>query len=369
VPAEGPKAVSHRVIADHLRATSFLIADGVLPSNEGRGYVLRRIMRRAMRHVELLGVREPMMWRLVPALVREMGSATRNSSAPSDDRGDAEAGRKPVSPHARPGLAHSGRGDGAPRRRRPAGGRGRVQALRHLRLSARSDSGRTEIPRHRCRHAKASTPPWSASAPKPGRPGPARARRRRTRCGTTSRRRSGDRVPRLRDRDGRRRGAGDHCRRRQGDCEPGAGRGRRGDRQPDAVLRRVRRPGRRPGLDPHRRRRPLQGARYAKAARRPVRALRRAGGGRAACRRRGRARGRPCPAPGDARPPFGDPPGARGAAPGARPPRGPEGLAGGARPAALRLFPPQGDVGRRSRPHRGRSPTPWCGRTTRCRRG
>jgi alanyl-tRNA synthetase len=75
VPAEGPKAVSHRVIADHLRATSFLIADGVLPSNEGRGYVLRRIMRRAMRHVELLGVREPMMWRLVPALVREMGSA------------------------------------------------------------------------------------------------------------------------------------------------------------------------------------------------------------------------------------------------------------------------------------------------------
>ncbi len=67
--------MSHRVIADHLRATSFLIADGVLPSNEGRGYVLRRIMRRAMRHVELLGVREPMMWRLVPALVREMGSA------------------------------------------------------------------------------------------------------------------------------------------------------------------------------------------------------------------------------------------------------------------------------------------------------
>jgi alanyl-tRNA synthetase len=67
--------VSHRVIADHLRATSFLIADGVLPSNEGRGYVLRRIMRRAMRHVELLGVKEPLMWRLVPALVREMGGA------------------------------------------------------------------------------------------------------------------------------------------------------------------------------------------------------------------------------------------------------------------------------------------------------
>jgi alanyl-tRNA synthetase len=75
VSAEGQKRFSHRVIADHLRATSFLIADGVLPSNEGRGYVLRRIMRRAMRHAELLGAKEPLMFRLVPALVREMGQA------------------------------------------------------------------------------------------------------------------------------------------------------------------------------------------------------------------------------------------------------------------------------------------------------
>ncbi|WP_423142122.1 alanine--tRNA ligase [Parablastomonas sp. CN1-191] len=66
---------SHRVIADHLRSTSFLLADGVLPSNEGRGYVLRRIMRRAMRHAHLLGARDPLMHRLVPALVAEMGQA------------------------------------------------------------------------------------------------------------------------------------------------------------------------------------------------------------------------------------------------------------------------------------------------------
>ncbi|TPI61681.1 alanine--tRNA ligase [Mesorhizobium sp. B3-1-7] len=66
---------SYRVIADHLRSSSFLVADGVLPSNEGRGYVLRRIMRRAMRHAQLLGAKEPLMWQLVPALVREMGQA------------------------------------------------------------------------------------------------------------------------------------------------------------------------------------------------------------------------------------------------------------------------------------------------------
>lgn len=75
VAAEGDHTASHRVIADHLRSTSFLMADGVLPSNEGRGYVLRRIMRRAMRHAHLLGASEPLMYRLVPALVAEMGQA------------------------------------------------------------------------------------------------------------------------------------------------------------------------------------------------------------------------------------------------------------------------------------------------------
>src|SRR5271156_1736836 len=75
VDQDGERKASHRVIADHLRASSFLIADGVLPSNEGRGYVLRRIMRRAMRHAELLGAKDPLMWRLVPVLVHEMGQA------------------------------------------------------------------------------------------------------------------------------------------------------------------------------------------------------------------------------------------------------------------------------------------------------
>ncbi len=72
---DGPHRISHRVIADHLRASSFLIADGVLPSNEGRGYVLRRIMRRAMRHAHRLGAREPFIWRLVPTLIAQMGQA------------------------------------------------------------------------------------------------------------------------------------------------------------------------------------------------------------------------------------------------------------------------------------------------------
>ena len=73
--ANGKHKVSHRVIADHLRATSFLIADGGMPSNEGRGYVLRRIMRRAMRHAHLIGALDPMIFRLVPTLVAQMGQA------------------------------------------------------------------------------------------------------------------------------------------------------------------------------------------------------------------------------------------------------------------------------------------------------
>ncbi|MBO6808980.1 alanine--tRNA ligase [Thalassospira sp.] len=72
---DGPHNVSHRVVADHLRSTSFLIADGVLPSNAGRGNVLRRIMRRAMRHLHMIGTQDPVMYELVPSLVRKMGGA------------------------------------------------------------------------------------------------------------------------------------------------------------------------------------------------------------------------------------------------------------------------------------------------------
>ena len=73
--ADGAHKISHRVIAAHLRASSFLIADGVLPSNEGRGYILRRIMRRAMRHAQMVGAKEPLLYRLFPALQKEMGAA------------------------------------------------------------------------------------------------------------------------------------------------------------------------------------------------------------------------------------------------------------------------------------------------------
>ncbi len=75
VPADGPFRASHRIVADHLRSSAFLMADGVLPSNEGRGYVLRRILRRAMRHLHMMGARDPVFYRLVPALVRQMGAA------------------------------------------------------------------------------------------------------------------------------------------------------------------------------------------------------------------------------------------------------------------------------------------------------
>ena len=138
VPASGEHQASHRVIADHLRATSFLIAEGVLPSNVGRGYVLRRIMRRAMRHAHLLGAKEPLMYRLVPALVHEMGEAYPGARARAGaDQRDAEGGGDalPLAAGARPRPAR--RGEPRPQQGRCALRRHRLQALQH-RTASRS---------------------------------------------------------------------------------------------------------------------------------------------------------------------------------------------------------------------------------------
>ena len=143
VKAAGEHKASHRVIADHLRASSFLIADGVLPSNEGRGYVLRRIMRRAMRHAQLLGAKEPLMWRLVPALVRQMGEAYPElSPRPAAHHRNAQARGDPLPQDAGARPRSACRGERRARQGRDLPGRRRLQALRHLRFPARSDPGR-----------------------------------------------------------------------------------------------------------------------------------------------------------------------------------------------------------------------------------
>ena len=153
VAASGDNKASHRVIADHLRATSFLIADGVLPSNEGRGYVLRRIMRRAMRHAHLLGAEEPLMYRLVPALVHEMGDTYHElQRAQPLITETLHAGRDALQEDAREGPRPARRSVGqAQEGRRPAGRDG-VQALRHLRLPARPHRGCAARARRHCRH-------------------------------------------------------------------------------------------------------------------------------------------------------------------------------------------------------------------------
>jgi alanyl-tRNA synthetase len=134
--AEGESQASHRVIADHLRASGFLVSDGVLPANEGRGYVLRRIMRRAMRHAHLLGAKEPLMWRLVPELVAEMGQRLSGAGPrPAADRGDAAPGRNPLPSDAGQWTQAARRGDHGHGRGRHASWRNRLQTLRHLRLS------------------------------------------------------------------------------------------------------------------------------------------------------------------------------------------------------------------------------------------
>ena len=140
---DGPFRVSHRVVADHLRSTAFLIADGVLPSNEGRGYVLRRIMRRAMRHAHMMGAREPVMYRLVPTLVRQMGAAY-----PELVRAEALIVETLLLEETRfrqtleRGLHLLGEETDTARRSAGIAGRRGVPAVRHLRLPARSDAGR-----------------------------------------------------------------------------------------------------------------------------------------------------------------------------------------------------------------------------------
>ena len=246
VPADAEHAPSHRIIADHLRASSFLIADGVLPSNEGRGYVLRRIMRRAMRHAHILGAKDPLMYRLVPALIEQMGRAyhelERGQSLIEETlkleetrfRETLERGLKLLD-DATKTLK---RGD-------TLAGRGRLQALRHLRLPLRPHRGCTESPRPRRRRRRLRRrhgAPARRGAQIVG--GLRRSRDRRAVVRAEGRARR-HRVPGLRDRVrlGRDRGADQGRRARQG-TEARRARHRAG--QSDPVLCRVRRPGRRP---------------------------------------------------------------------------------------------------------------------------
>ena len=198
VPATGPNRASHRVIADHLRASSFLIADGVLPSNEGRGYVLRRIMRRAMRHAHLLGAEEPVMWRLVPTLVAEMGRAY-----PELIRAEPlikETLRLEETRFRRTlerGLMLLDEATGGLEERRDAPRRRRLPALRHLRLPARSHPGRAEGARHRRRHRRLRPGDGAAEGGGAGELGRLRRGADRGDLVQASREARRDRVPRL----------------------------------------------------------------------------------------------------------------------------------------------------------------------------
>ena len=351
--ATGAQAPSHKVIADHLRACSFLIADGVMPSNEGRGYVMRRIMRRAMRHAHLLGAREPVMWRLVPVLVAEMGQAfselVRAESLITEILKLEEIRFRDTLER---GLRLLDEATAQPRRRRRAARRDRLQALRHLRLPARSDPGRAARQGHDGRPRGLRAGDGAAARRGAGelaRLGRAGRGAHLVRAARAGRR---HRVFGLRARY--RRGAGARPDRRRPAGRPGRARQRgHGGHQPDAVLWRIRRPDRRYRRDPAR---PgaRAGDRYAKEAGRPYRPYRQARGRPARGRRHGRAFDRcraPQQAPARA---FGNPPAARGAAPPSRQPRRPERFAGGTRPAALRLQPPQARERHRARGDRGR---------------
>ena len=200
---DGPWRTSHRVVADHLRAGTFLMADGVLPSNEGRGYVLRRILRRAMRHAHMMGSREPLLHRLVPALIRQMGGAY-----PEIIRAEALVTETFKLEETRfrslleRGLGLLAEETGQARRPRHPARRRRLPPLRHLRLPARPHPGRAARRGPRGRYRGLRGRDGRAAPPRPRRLG--RQRRGGDRCRLV--RPEGEarrhRIPRLQHRDG-----------------------------------------------------------------------------------------------------------------------------------------------------------------------
>ena len=238
--ADGPFKASHRVVADHLRSGAFLIAEGVLPSNEGRGYVLRRILRRAMRHAHMMGARDPLLPRLVPVLNRQMGAAYPELvRAEALDHRDAAPRGNPL-----PATCSSAAWACWPRKPRSSAtaspSRATSPSASTTPSASRSTSPRTRsAPRAARSTPPASRPPWPSSAAAPAPPGPAPARPPPNPSGSTSRSSLGTGTEFQGYDDRARRGL--HPRPRRG--RPGSAvraRGRRGlgRPQPDPLLRR-----------------------------------------------------------------------------------------------------------------------------------